>query len=123
MLETAMDTKGKISELFLGLTVFLWAFHILIMNFFGFYSAHFTDFSLQFLLMYMISLGVLTSAGSLSYSIRYRNLILGVNYYSWVFLASMCTLTGGPFYFIYAYVFFAIFSAFLGLRLKCRRVW
>jgi hypothetical protein len=120
MLEKSFDFKNRIAEISFGFMIFLWAFHMIIMNFWGSQT-----FGLNFsiVLSYIIILAVLTSASSLSYSNTYRELILKIGYYSWIFLTSICVLTGGPFYFIYTYMFFAIFSAFLGLRLKCRRVW
>jgi hypothetical protein len=111
------DFKNRAGELILGLIIFVWAFHFLILSVLNVNPEY------SILSIYLISLGVLTSANGVVYSSVYRKLILFVGYYTWIFLLSMCILTGGPTYSIYVYIFLFLFSTFLGLRINGRKVW
>jgi hypothetical protein len=114
------DFKNRAAELLFGLFIFIWAFHFLILSFLGNSP---TYFQYSILSSYLLILGVLTAANGVTPSKNYRKLILWFGYYSWIFLLTMGMLTGGPTYSIYVYIFFFLFSAFLGLRLNCRKVW
>jgi hypothetical protein len=117
MSKVNIDFKNRAGELLFGLMIFSWAFHFLILTLFNSGS--------NYLLLgtYLIILGLLTSANGVAYSKIYRKRVLFIGYFTWLFLISMCILTGGPTYSIYVYIFFLLFSIFLNLRLTGRRVW
>jgi hypothetical protein len=120
MSKITTDFKSRAAELFFGLLIFFWAFHFLILSVF---HGNENYFGYALISVYLIILGVLTAANGITYSKNYRKVTLWVGYYSWIFLVSLCIITGGPVYSIYVYIFFFLFSAFLGLRLKTRKVW
>lgn len=122
MSKTIFDFKNRVISLVLGIFIFLWAVYF-ITTYQSSELLHFQSFNLPILIFYIITIGVLTSVSSLIKSTNYRKSIIWIGYFSWIFLLSMCILTGGPIYLTYIYTFFILFSAFLGLRLSCRKVW